>query len=376
MKSSIVYFVFLLVICSCKNQEAPKEAVPAPVENKAEADMVTLTTEQVTNAGIVLSKPEMREMNAVLRVNGSIDVPPQNIISISVPMGGYLKTTSMIPGTKVGRGTVLAVMEDQQYIQLQQDYLTARSRLDYLTVDYNRQKTLNETKAASDKVFQQAKTEYDTHKILVKSLAEKLRLLGISPDHLNEDNISRSIRIYSPINGYVTKVNVNIGKYVNSSDVLFELINPNDLHVRLTVFENDASKIAEGQQVIFTANRNPDKRYEAEVHLITPNIGENRATDVHCHLKGAAKELLPGTFVNAEVHLNRAKVMAIPEESIVKWEGKNYVFTDQSANQYKMFPVETGIAENGFVEVRTDLKGASVVSKNAYTLLMKMKNTE
>ena len=80
--------------------------------------------------------------------------------------------------------------------------------------------------------------------------------------------------------------------------------------------------------------------------------------------------------MNAEVHLNRAKVMAIPEESIVKWEGKNYVFTEQSASHYKMVPIETGIAENGFVELKTDLKGASVVTKNAYTILMKMKNTE
>jgi membrane fusion protein, heavy metal efflux system len=372
----IIIVLSLLMIISCKNQDSKTKADAAPVETKVESDIVTLTAEQVSNAGIVLATPESKEMNAILKVNGSIDVPPQNIISVSVPLGGYLKATSLIPGTKVGRGSVLATMEDQQYIQLQQDYLTSKSRLDYLTVDYNRQKTLNETKAASDKVFQQAKTEYETQKILVKSLAEKLRLLGVSPDKLTEDNISRSIQILSPINGYVSKVNVNIGKYVNSSDVLFELINPQDLHVRLTVFENDASKIEEGQVVLFTTNKNPGKKYEAEVHLITPNIGEDRSTDVHCHMKGAAKELLPGTFVNAEVHLSRAKVIAIPEESVVKWQGKNFVFTELSTNNYRLLPVETGISDNGFVEVKSDLKGAKIVSKNAYTLLGKLKNSE
>jgi hypothetical protein len=35
----------------------------------------------------------------------------------------------------------------------------------------------------------------------------------------------------------VSKVNVNIGKYVNPSDVLFELINPDDIHLNLKVYE-------------------------------------------------------------------------------------------------------------------------------------------
>jgi cobalt-zinc-cadmium efflux system membrane fusion protein len=33
------------------------------------------------------------------------------------------------------------------------------------------------------------------------------------------------------------KVNVNIGKYVTPSDILFEIVNPSDIHLALTVFE-------------------------------------------------------------------------------------------------------------------------------------------
>jgi cobalt-zinc-cadmium efflux system membrane fusion protein len=375
MKAIKILIAFGVVLASCNNSN--KEAATSTPDSAKAAtaiDVVQLSDIQVKNAGVELAKPELREMHSVLKVNGVIDVPPQNIISVSIPLGGYLKKTNLIPGTYVRKGSVLAVIEDQQYIQLQQDYLTTNTRLDYLLTDYNRQKGLNETKSASDKVFQQAKSEYESHKILAKSLAEKLRLVGVDPDKLNENNISRSINVYSPINGYVTKVNVNIGKYVNPSDVLFELINPEDLHLNLTVFENDASKIAAGQRVSFTTNNNPAEQYSATVHLVTPNINEDRSTDIHCDIDKKGKNLFPGTFVNAQVQLEGVKVTSIPEEAVVKWENHNYIFVKTSANSFKMLPVETGTYNNGYVEIRNPLPEGEVVIKNAYTILMKMKN--
>jgi cobalt-zinc-cadmium efflux system membrane fusion protein len=88
-------------------------------------------------------------------------------------------------------------------------------------------------------------------------LEEKLRLIHINPNSLHENNISKSIRIYSPIDGFVSKVNVNIGKYVTPSDVLFELVNPADIHLNLKIFEKDLNKIFIGQNVVSYTNNNP-----------------------------------------------------------------------------------------------------------------------
>jgi cobalt-zinc-cadmium efflux system membrane fusion protein len=257
---------------------------------------------------------------------------------------------------------------------LQQDYLTAKNRLQYVEADYNSQKGLNETKATSDKIFQQAQSDFNNQKILVSSLAEKLRLLGIMPETLNENNISRSVNIYAPIAGFVTKVNVNIGKYVNPTDVLFELINPDDLHVRLTIFENDASNLSVGQKLVCTTNSHPDVKYIATIHLITPNIGEDRTTEVHCHLDKYNKELFPGTYLNAAIELNNAKVTAVPEDAVVKWDNKYYLFSVEDKNKYKLIPVEIGTSNNGYIEIKSTLPVKAIVIKNAYTILMKMKN--
>lgn len=375
MKKFIPYGFLVLLLQSCGGQETP---APGSEETKQQtvliSSKVTLTDKQIQHAGIQSGAIENREMHLSLQVNGTIDVHPDNQVSISAPLGGYLKKTTLIPGTKVAKGSVLATLEDQQYIRLQQDYLTAKNRLQYLETDYKRQKGLNETKVASDKTLQQVQGEYDNQRILVRSLAEQLRLIGLVPEKLNENSISRSIAIHSPISGYVVKVNANIGKYINPSDVIFELINPSDVCVNLTVFENDASRLQIGQTVKFTTNNDPDKVFLAKVELISPNIDADRSTQVHARLSKSTSELLPGTFINAEIELNNAKVNCVPDEAVVKWEGKEYVFVEETKGTYRMTPVTTGSSNEGFTELKSSLQGKNIVTKGAYTLLMKLKN--
>ena len=377
MKYRVTVLLFASVfIFSCTGKKATNtEANKTAVGDAAKGELVTLTTEQLKNANLLFGQVVDTSVQKLLKVNGHMDVPPSNIVSISIPMGGYLKKTNLIPGLQVKKGEVIAVLEDPSYIELQQDYLTAISRLSYLEADYTRQKGLNESKTVSDKIYQAAKSDFETQKYLVKSLNEKLKLIGLNPATLTEDNISRTINFYAPISGYVTKVNVNIGKYVTPTDVLFEIVDPSDLHLRLTVLDNDAASLQIGNTVSFYANNNVNEKYIAHVAVITPNITEESTTDVHCHLVNEKIKLFPGTFVNAEVALNNAKVKALPEDAIVKWQNKDYVFVKQSELSYKLIPVETGVNSSGYIEVKTDLGTQPIVVKNAFTLLMKLKNS-
>ena len=371
-KLTLLVLPFAIIACTGNKSKESKENKVA-TETVKEA-LLVLTDAQLKNADLQIGTILDTSMHKVLKVNGHMDVPPNNIVSVSIPYGGYVKKTSLIPGTYVKKGSILAVLEDPSYVQLQQDYLTATSKLVYLEADYNRQKGLNETKAVSDKIFQAAKADYETQKYMVKALSEKLKLLGINPTGLNENNISRSINFTSSISGYVTKVNVNNGKYVSPTDILFEIVDPSDLHLRLTVLDNDANNLQIGNQVSFYTNNKVNEKYLASVAVITPNIGEESTTEVHCHLVNEQIKLFPGTFVNAEVALNSGKVKALPEEAIVKWQNKDYVFIKQTATNFKLVPVVIGMNVNGLVEIKTDLANQQVVLKNAFTLLMKLKN--
>lgn len=373
MKNLTIMLGILLILNACKNNK-----VQDNTGAKKNADVVTLTAAQYENAKIETSSLKEISIATVLKLNGKIDVPPQNIVSVSVPLGGYLRGTKLLPGMHINKGEVIAIMEDQQYIQLQQDYLTAKAKLHLAQLEYNRQKELNQSQASSDKITEQAYAEFNLQRITMNATAEKLRLINKDPNQVNVNNISKSINIYSSISGYVSKVNVNIGKYVTPSDVIFELINPSDIHLNLKVFEKDIAELYIGQKVVAYDNAHPDKKYNCKIMLISKDITSESTADVHCHFETFDKTILPGMYMNAEVSVFPNVSKVLPDESIVTFEGKEYVFIETSRQQFKIKEIATGTRENGFVAITNPetLSGKTFVTKGAYTLLMKMKNKE
>ncbi len=365
-----MFIVFLNIGCTDKTVKENQQT------DSAMETVVELSKEQLSNAAIAIGNVERKTLYNKIKVNGFVDVPPQSLVSVSFPLGGYLKTSHLLPGTSVHKGEVLAVMEDQSYVQLQQDYLIAKAKMEYLNVDVVRQKELSDADAASKKNYQLVLSEFKTQQIMIKSLEEKLKIIGISPEKLSVSSISRTVSIKSPITGYVTKVNVNIGKYVNPSDVLFELVNPEDIHAAMTVYEKDFSLIRKGLRGIVTLADKPDKKYEVDVILATKNIGDNRAGLVHCHFENNNHDLLPGMFLTGVFDVSNKNAMVLPDDAFVKYEGKEYVFAVTDSSKFELIEVECGIKDAGYTEIKfpSTIFNRKVVVKNAYNLLGKLKN--
>jgi cobalt-zinc-cadmium efflux system membrane fusion protein len=361
------------VLQACAAREPEATATPeAPEKNS-----ISLTAAQVEKAQIRTESLEQKTIHQEIAVNGVVDVPPQNMVSVSFPMGGYLRSTKLLPGMYVRKGEVIGLMEEQSLVQLQQDYLVTQARLAYLEKEYERQRELNEGKVNADKTLQQAQADYQSHKVMLKGFAEKLRLIGMNPENLKEATISRQVPLYAPTSGYVSKVNVNVGKYVQPIDVLFELINPDDIHAALTIFEKDLGKVRIGQRVKIFFVDEPEKEYSGEVILVNKNVDENRAAIAHCHFLTKPGQLLPGMFLNARIEASQASGPAVPEAAVLRYQNKTYVFVETAPNTYLMQEITIGERDAGYVSVlegSLQLKGKKIVVANAYTLLGSLKN--
>lgn len=373
----ITYFLcgFMLFVACRSSQKAEKE----PVKQTENTLIVELNENEFQNAKIQTETPQKKELQSMLKVNGFTDVPPQNLISISAVMGGYVKYTHLIPGMEVRKGEKLATLEDTKFITLQENYLTAKVKLAQLEKELARQTELNQSKATSDKALEQVKSEYLTQKIMVQSLSEQLKLLNLNPEQLTENNLSREVHLYAPAHGYVTKVNVNIGKYVQPSEVLFELVDPTDIHIRLAVFEKDIDKIYIGQKFTAYTNKN-NKSYPCDIVFIGKELNKDRSLDVHCHCQQLDKNIIPGEYITAEIPVKSTHSgVVLPEQAVVRFEGKEYIFTETDKRKYEMIEVQTGLHQDGFTEIKLNEKvkeNSLVVVRGAYSLLMKLKNTE
>ncbi|MCO6499089.1 MAG: efflux RND transporter periplasmic adaptor subunit [Vicingus serpentipes] len=384
-----IYRIFFMVIFSifvlsgCTDNSIEEGEKNKTVAHDKEA-IVKLTAAQYKMAGIETGKIEQKTLSNVLKVNGVMDVPPQNLVSVSAPLGGFVHNTELLQGMKVKKGQVLAVMEHPDYVQLQQDYLDKKSKLEFLELEFKRQEELNKQNVNSAKVFQQAKSDYESMKVQVKGLEEKLAIIGVNTANFSEKEISRKVKIYSPISGYVSEVNVNIGKFVHPNEVMFEIVDTEHLHAELTVYEKDIVNLKIGQKIRFTLPNEDNKERLAEIYLIGKKIDKDRSVRVHAHLENEDTELLPGMYINALIELNENKVNAVPEETVVMSDGKYFVYHLKEKkgdhDYFEMLEVQKGVTEQGYTEIsfikNIDVANLQLVTKGAFSLLAKMKNTE
>ncbi|ASW73550.1 HlyD family secretion protein [Chryseobacterium piperi] len=376
-KTSTYILATAIIVSSCSGK---KEAETTVYENKKlvgkDQNTVQLTSQQIKTAGISTAIIQNKNMDKLVRLNGKVEISPSHISSLSSIMGGHIKSINVINGSHFRKGQILAVVEDPQFIQLQQDYLVTKAQLESARLNLNRQKDLNTSKASSDKTLQTAQADYSTLHATLKGLEEKLRIIGVSAQGLNSGNIRSRISIHAPFSGFVSKIFVNNGQYINPSDTLFELINPSGLLLELKVFENDVNDIKTGQQIEVYNNQNPDRKYMAKIISTVPNIENGGSSIAVAQLSSSNSELIRGMYINAEVKIRGRTTPSLPNESVVSFENKNYIFEDMGNRQYKMIPVITGISDDQFTEIlKSDfLNDKRIVQKGAYDLLMMLKN--
>ncbi len=369
----IVYLIMVLGWISCtpnKTAEVTNTFVPG------DENSVTLTAEQEKSAGISAALPERKEMVRRIQVFGTVEVPPGNRVSLSMPLGGFVKSVNVLPGAYVQKGAVLAVMEDPQYVQLQQDYLTARAELDLATKELDRQKELNVSRAGSDKVLQQAQNEFTRQRVAVRALGEKLRLIQIDPDRLTDQNLSASITLRSPIQGVVSSIHVTQGKYVTPSEVMLDLLDASDMYLAIKVFEKDVEDIRIGQKIQAFRAHEPEIIFGGEVVRIGRDLSDERTLNVYGSLESGSNTLIPGTYLNVWMDTQPSLEWVVPEEAVVSDGEGEYVFVSDGSRQYHMVKVNIGIHEGGQVALM-DWNGEenkSVVIRGAYTLFMAARN--
>jgi len=374
---SILSLSVILILSSCSGKKEEEKTVYENTKFKEkDQNTVQMSDKQLQSIGLTTTTVQEKTMQKLVRLNGKVEIEPSHISSISSIMGGHIKSINVINGSHFSKGQVLAVVEDPQFIQLQQDYLVTKAQLEFARLNLSRQKDLNITKATSDKNLQTAQADYSTLNATLKGLEEKLRIIGINAKGLNSSNISSRINVYAPFSGFVSKILVNNGQYINPSDTLFELINPSGLLLELKVFENDVNDVKIGQEILVYNNQNPDKKSTAKIVSIVPSIENGGSSIAVAKLSSPNPEFIKGMYINAEVTINSRFTIGLLNESVVSFESKNYVFEDLGNKKYKMIPVNVGISDDQFTEIlkADNLKDKKIVQKGAYSLLMALKN--
>ncbi|WPR71212.1 efflux RND transporter periplasmic adaptor subunit [Flavobacterium sp. NG2] len=373
-----------LLLFSCGEKKAEEQHEE---EEKSETEL-ELTATQYKTIGIETGSIEMKNLNTIIKANGYTAVPPQNMANISTLIGGVVKDIFVLEGTYVTKGKTLATIQNLDITQIQEEYSSAIANVEFLQLEYNRQKTLSDENVNPLKTFQEVKSKLAVERARAKAARTKLQALNVSLS-----GNGSLIPILAPISGYVGKISITKGAFASTGITLFEVVDNSQMHLDLNVFEKDLGKISIGQEVDFVLTNQSNKSIKGTIFGINKSFSnESKTVAVHAKINSRdTKDLISGMYVAANINITNHSVPALPKESIVRNGDKYFIFLidsnpkeaphkedgtashhEEGEVHFKAIEVIPGTTDLGYTEVKllenipTDAK---IVIKGAFYLL-------
>jgi cobalt-zinc-cadmium efflux system membrane fusion protein len=315
-----ILFSILFTLNSC----ADKKTEEAHEEEKSETE-VALTAVQFKTVGIQIGSVENRNLNLVIKANGYTTVPPQNRANISTLIGGTVKDILVLEGTFVNKGKVLATIQNLEVVEMQEDYNSAVANIEYLQLEYDRQKTLTDQDVNPRKVLQEVKAKLAVERARAKAAKNKLQALNMSTSG------SSLVPIVAPISGYVGKISIAKGAFAETGTTLFEVVDNSQMHLDLNVYEKDLGSISVGQTIDFILTNQGNKSIKGTIFGINKSFSnESKTVAVHAKINPAdSKDLISGMYVSANINIKNTTVPALPKDAVVKNGDKYFVYIQE-----------------------------------------------
>ncbi len=363
-KSIVVIFCLaMLLSCSGSAEKKERDSKKASAETEEKPEGLSLTQKQMSAVGIETGLIEKRNLDAIVKANGQLAVPPQNKADVSILSGGIINHIYVLEGQQVKRGQTLATIANQELIKIQQDYLAAKNNFTYIQAEYERQTQLKAAGAGTGKSFQSAQATYNAERSRLTSYQSQLRQLGISPGKVSDGNVISQFPVVSPISGTVGHVIANTGAFVEPGTSIMEVVDNSKIHCDLTVFEKDLMQVKVGQKVSFQLTNQNNQLITGTINGINKSFeNESKGVVVHAVINNKEnKNLIPGMYVTALISTGSQLTSAVPVEAVVRSQGKQYIFivtTEKGENSkeknltFKKLQVTTGVSEMGYIEIR------------------------
>jgi cobalt-zinc-cadmium efflux system membrane fusion protein len=362
---SIVVISCLTLLLSCSGSSEKKENNTQEASAKAEekSEGLLLTQRQMDAVGIETGLIEKRNLNAIVKANGQLAVPPQNKADVSILSGGIINHIYVLEGQQVKRGQMLATIANQELIKIQQDYLAAKNNFTYIQAEYDRQTQLKAAGAGTGKSFQSSQATYNAERSRLASYQSQLKQLGISAAKISGGTIVSQFPVLSPISGTVGHVIANTGAFVQPGTSIMEVVDNSKIHCDLTVFEKDLMQVKVGQKVAFQLTNQNNQLITGTINGINKSFeNESKGVVVHAVINNKQhKNLIPGMYVTALISTGSQLTPAVPVEAVVRSQGKQYIYvvSEERAEKgkdktvsFKKQEVSTGVAELGYIEIK------------------------
>jgi cobalt-zinc-cadmium efflux system membrane fusion protein len=391
MKASIKLLIAVNVLVfsfyGCGGKEEPKKEE----SHNKHSEVVKLSAESIKQIKLETETVSLQPFTGYLTIPAKVITNQDNEAQIGSLVQGRVHKVFVKVGDFVKAGQVLMTVEGLDVGQIKAGYLIAKAALDYAKANYERQQKLFDEKIGSQKTLLESQAEYEKALAEYKAEDKKIHSVGLSDEDVidgnkSEDHTSGTLPIKSSINGVVVERNVVIGQLVDATTNAFKVINTNTVWVDGQIYEKDITKINQKTNALFTSATYPNEKFNGRIIYIGQTVDEQtRTITIRGEFGNQNNKLKPQMFGELKIPVSsNAKAIMIPEESVVRESGEDYVFvqtsdstTPNGGQAFEQRKVIAGTSVDNRIEITDGLKeGEKVVSKGVFYLKSEMKKEE
>ena len=312
--------------------------------------------------------------------DGKIAINEDTTTPVFSPYSGRVTRLIAKPGDRVERGAPLFAIDASEFVQGQNDLVTAvagvekaSSRLTLAQTVEKRQRDLLAIRGGALKDLEQAQSDLvsaqgdlRSAEIALAAARNRLRILGRADEEIARlekvDRIGAESIVAAPIAGTVIQRKVGLGQYitVGATDPVFTVGDLSTVWLVANVRESDAPRMKVGAPVEVSVLAYPGRVFNARLAYVSPALDPNtRRLPVRAEIDNPGRELLPEMFASFRIVSGDSRLMpAVPQEAVVYEGAQARVWVARPDQKMVVTrPIEVGATTNGLVEVR---KGVSV----------------
>ena len=239
---------------------------------------------------------EKKQIRPYIETTGTLKADEE--VTVSSEVDGIVKSIKVEEGYAAGKGTLLAEINPIDYVleEKRSDAALkqAQASLANAKAEYQRKESLFKEELITRQQFDDVSTRV--------ALAEADVSRAKASLDTARERLSRT-KIYSQLNGMVKEKKVSVGDYVRNGSPLFQLIKIDQLKLNFTISEKDMAGLKTGQEVDFTVDSFPDKKFTGKVYLLYPNVEERtRTLQAEAMVPNANRLLKPGLFARLSIY--------------------------------------------------------------------------
>jgi Cu(I)/Ag(I) efflux system membrane fusion protein len=316
--------------------------------------MISATKQQLI--GVRTGAVERGALNRTIRTVAQVQVDQTRIARIHVKIAGWVEKVEVdFIGKLVRKEQPLFSLYSPDLVATQNEYLIARRA----------------EKVLSSSPFTEVSKGSEA---LLEAARERLRLWDVSDDQVKKldetGQVSRTMTMYSPIDGFVMKREVFERTYVTPETELYEIADFSTVWVDAEIFEYEVPYVKVGQPATMRLSYFPGKTYAGRIVYIYPTVDPvTRTVKVRLEFPNPDFELKPDMFAEVQLDISYGTQVFVPQEAVLDSGTEQVVFVALGDGYFEPRKVRLGARLEDRIVILSGLKpGEKIVTSGNFLI--------